>query len=124
MSDPVSRAENLAERRIQEALDAGEFDDLPGRGRPLPGDARPYEPGWWARRYLERLRHDDARRQRVRDLTNALDRCWALQLDAAMERFAQIAREWAKLRTEDETLPEPPSPEAFRGAWEQMRRTR
>lgn len=124
MSDPVSRAESLAERRIREALDAGEFDDLPGQGRPIPDDGRPYEPGWWARRYLERLRQDDARRERVRDLTNALDRCWTLERDAAMRRFAQIGQEWAELCAADDSLPEPPTAEAFRSAWEQMRRTR
>ncbi len=28
----------LAEQRIREALENGEFDDLPGKGRPLPPD--------------------------------------------------------------------------------------
>lgn len=28
----------LAESRIRAAMDRGEFDDLPGRGRPLPAD--------------------------------------------------------------------------------------
>jgi hypothetical protein len=28
----------IAEKRIQEAIDRGELDDLPGRGRPVPDD--------------------------------------------------------------------------------------
>ncbi len=28
--------DRLAESRIQEAIEAGEFDDLPGKGKPLP----------------------------------------------------------------------------------------
>ena len=28
--------DRLAEAKIQEAIEAGEFDDLPGKGRPLP----------------------------------------------------------------------------------------
>jgi hypothetical protein len=44
---------SLAERRIREAIDRGEFDDLPGAGRPVDlgavGDDE-----WWLRRYLRR----------------------------------------------------------------------
>ena len=29
----------LAESRIRSAIEAGEFDDLPGHGKPLPPDA-------------------------------------------------------------------------------------
>lgn len=30
--------EKLAEQRVREAIERGEFDDLPGRGKPLPVD--------------------------------------------------------------------------------------
>ncbi len=30
--------DSIAERRIQEAMSRGEFDNLPGRGKPLPKD--------------------------------------------------------------------------------------
>ncbi len=39
---PLRRWESLAERLIREAQERGEFDDLPGHGRPLPGDTNPY----------------------------------------------------------------------------------
>src|SRR5262249_11212981 len=35
---PLDPLHALAEKRIQEALDAGEFRDLPGAGKPLPLD--------------------------------------------------------------------------------------
>ncbi|MGA7098207.1 MAG: DUF1992 domain-containing protein [Acidimicrobiia bacterium] len=44
----------IAERLILEAIDRGEFDDLPGAGKPLPERGRPYEELWWVRRWLER----------------------------------------------------------------------
>jgi DnaJ family protein C protein 28 len=42
---PKERAA-MVEQRIQEAMERGEFDDLPGKGKPLPFDENPYlEPG-------------------------------------------------------------------------------
>ena len=34
---PSDRYESLPERLIREAIAAGEFDELPGIGKPLPG---------------------------------------------------------------------------------------
>ena len=36
--------ESVAERKIQEAMEAGEFDNLPGKGKPLDLDVNPFEP--------------------------------------------------------------------------------
>lgn len=44
---------SLAERRIREAIDRGDFDDLPGAGRPVDlGEVG--DDDWWLRRYLRR----------------------------------------------------------------------
>ena len=53
-ADP--RSESPVERAIREAVERGEFDDLPGRGKPLPGAGRtgPVDANWWVRGYLER----------------------------------------------------------------------
>jgi hypothetical protein len=48
------------ERSIREAMARGEFDHLPGAGKPLPDLDRHYDPDWWARRYLEQLKAEDA----------------------------------------------------------------
>ena len=51
----------FVERIIEEAIARGEFDNLPGEGRPLPiGDDGP---GWWIRSYVERMRRDDRERR-------------------------------------------------------------
>jgi hypothetical protein len=54
-SDAGNRFESLPERLIREAMEAGEFDDLPGQGRPLPGAGTPDDDTWWVRSWLERI---------------------------------------------------------------------
>ncbi|HEY6727602.1 MAG TPA: DUF1992 domain-containing protein [Polyangiaceae bacterium] len=46
--------ESLVERRIREAAERGEFDDLPGAGKPLPGLDEPYDEMWWVKNLMER----------------------------------------------------------------------
>lgn len=49
----------FVERIIEEAIARGDFDDLPGEGKPLPtGDDGP---GWWIRSYVERMRREEQR---------------------------------------------------------------
>ena len=50
-------AENKAafiETAIQLAIRRGEFDDLPGAGKPLEGLGAHHDPDWWIRRKIER----------------------------------------------------------------------
>jgi len=54
--DPVDRCEPLAERLIREAIEAGEFDELPGAGKPLPGAGVADDDLWWVREWLKRNR--------------------------------------------------------------------
>ena len=44
----------IADAKIEEAMKAGEFDNLPGMGKPLALDEEPYDPYWWIRRKLKR----------------------------------------------------------------------
>ena len=46
--------ESIVERRIREAAERGEFDDLPGAGRPLPDLDKPYDEMWWVKNLIER----------------------------------------------------------------------
>lgn len=46
--------ESLPERRIREAMDRGEFDNLPGEGEPLVG--LDDDPNWWVKAWIERER--------------------------------------------------------------------
>lgn len=42
--------------QIQQAIRRGEFDDLPGAGRPIAGIDRPHDPDWWLKQLIERER--------------------------------------------------------------------
>ena len=46
--------ETFAERRIREAMQAGEFDNLPGAGQPIPGIDDPPDPDWWIKQKLRK----------------------------------------------------------------------
>ena len=42
------------ETAIQQAIRRGDFDDLPGAGKPLPDLGGTHDPDWWIRRKIER----------------------------------------------------------------------
>ena len=44
----------VAENKIHAAIEAGEFDNLPGFGQPAAIFDEPYDPHWWIRRKLQR----------------------------------------------------------------------
>ncbi|WP_062206511.1 DUF1992 domain-containing protein [Streptomyces sp. NBRC 109706] len=41
--------ESWVDKQIREAEERGDFADLPGRGKPLPGLSEPYDELWWIR---------------------------------------------------------------------------
>ncbi|MGW0520061.1 DnaJ family domain-containing protein [Crossiella sp. NPDC003009] len=44
--------ETWVERQIRQAMERGEFDNLPGAGKPLPDANQPYQELWWINRKL------------------------------------------------------------------------
>ena len=50
---PGESWESWVDRQIREAEEQGEFDDLPGSGRPIPDLDRPYDELWWVRKKLK-----------------------------------------------------------------------
>lgn len=82
--EPLSDAESRAAARrrlrdahswvdlqVQQAIARGDFDDLPGAGKPIEGLGAEHEPDWWLKKLVEReqlvvlppsiqLRKDDA----------------------------------------------------------------
>ena len=72
--------ETWIERLIREAEEQGEFDNLPGKGKPIEGLDRPHDPEWWVKQLVKR-----------ENLTIVPP---ALELRKAVETaLAQIARE-------------------------------
>lgn len=44
----------MVDKQIREAQERGEFDDLPGAGKPLDGIDQPYDENWWVKGLLRR----------------------------------------------------------------------
>ncbi|MFY9913761.1 MAG: DUF1992 domain-containing protein [Nocardioidaceae bacterium] len=73
--------EGWVEHQVREAIRRGDFDNLPGAGKPIPDLGETHDPNWWIKRLVERenitgvlpaalqLRKDDA------ELDAELDRC-------------------------------------------------
>jgi hypothetical protein len=79
--------ESWIERQIRESMDRGEFDDLPGKGKPIVDLDRPHDEMWWVR--------DKLRREEVSYLPPAL--AVRKELDEAKDRIA-AARTEAEVR--------------------------
>ena len=75
--------EDSVERQIREAIERGEFDNLPGAGKPLAGLDGPRDEEWWAKEKL--------RREKVSYLPPAL--AVRKELEVALERIAQATSE-------------------------------
>lgn len=57
---PPERNETTVDRIIRESMDAGDFENLPGRGKPLPGAGTVDDEMWWVRSWLKRNRDPSA----------------------------------------------------------------
>jgi hypothetical protein len=56
---PIGHPDSIGtttDRIIREAMEAGHFDELEGRGKPIPGAGRPDDDMWWIRSWVERNR--------------------------------------------------------------------
>lgn len=58
MKDPEKNP-NWIEEIITNAQKRGEFDDLPGTGKPIPGAGKKDDDLWWIRSWIERNRDPD-----------------------------------------------------------------
>jgi len=88
MSD---RFESLADKRIREAIERGEFENLPGQGKPIEGLDRPYDPNWWVQTWLQRERLTEARREQASKLAGELATVWPLANErAVLKRVSQL----------------------------------
>ena len=71
---PIEFFESLAERRLREAAERGEFDNLPGAGRPLPHLGGTYDPDWWVKEWIRRTSLEDTVAEVRRTIRSELPR--------------------------------------------------
>ncbi|GAA1114947.1 DnaJ family domain-containing protein [Nocardiopsis metallicus] len=50
---PGASFESWIDAQVREARERGEFDDLPGAGKPIPDIDKPYDEDWWIKRKLK-----------------------------------------------------------------------
>lgn len=50
----TERYESWIDRQIRLAQERGEFDDLPGSGKPIPGAGEHYDEEWWLKDLVRR----------------------------------------------------------------------
>ncbi|GAA2237464.1 DUF1992 domain-containing protein [Herbiconiux moechotypicola] len=53
-SPTADQRAHFVEIQIRQAMRRGDFDDLPGAGKPLTGLGPSHDPDWWIRRKIER----------------------------------------------------------------------
>jgi hypothetical protein len=51
---PGMKTEDWVEAQIKQAQHRGEFDNLPGEGKPLPKLADAHDPDWWVKDFIRR----------------------------------------------------------------------
>jgi hypothetical protein len=116
--------ESIVDRQIREAMERGEFDDLPGAGKPIPGAGRPYEPNWWAKSFLDRERSNDRRRADYERVEARIGGLWALGSEAAVRQsVGRLNVEISELDDGDGRF-EPFDVESVVAAWKAMVRAR
>lgn len=97
---PLEFWESLAERRIREAAEQGEFDDLPGSGEPLPGLKGTYDPHWWVKEWVRRTSLEETTEELRRTIRAALPRLGANPLSAStIKRVAELNAVIAELNS-------------------------
>ncbi len=79
---------SYADAKIREAQENGQFDNLPGFGKPLPNTGDPYDENWWVK---ERLR-----REGISLLPPALE--IKLDVEKTLARLSEITSETAVRR--------------------------
>jgi len=117
--------------QIQRAIERGDFDSLPGYGKPIEGLGGEHDPDWWLKKLVEReritvlpaalqLRKDDA------ELDDLLDRTTAeadvrREVEAFNERIRQARRQ---LQGGPPVITQTRDVDTEVEAWRQRRQTR
>jgi hypothetical protein len=80
--------ESWVEKQIREAAERGDFDNLPGQGKPLQDEGAAYDENWWIKRKLrdEQLALLTPSLSVQRDVEDFLDNLDRIPSEAALRR--------------------------------------
>ena len=122
--------ESSIDRQLREAAERGEFDNLTGSGKPLPGHGREYDEDWWVKEWLERegatagvIPPTLALRREVEDLAARVDRLGAERevRDYVAELNERIRRARVGLMDGPPVLLPPRDADAVVAGWRERR---
>ncbi|WP_182524888.1 DUF1992 domain-containing protein [Nocardioides dongkuii] len=148
----IQHQQTWVDHQIRVAMERGDFDDLPGAGKPLGDLGTQHDPEWWLKKLVERERlvvlpPSVALRKEDAELDDRLDRLHAeREVRAAVEDFNQrvvaaryrlpegpplvtmprdleeTLEAWRTRRAERRRTAAAPAPEPPRRRWWQRRR--
>lgn len=123
----MADVESSVDRQVREAIERGEFDNLPGAGQPIPDLARSDNPSWWAKGFIEQARSDNQRTEQVRVFESQLGRLWSIgsvkALRASVESINQEIEQFNQAQTSSRRI-EPFDVDAVIETWKKMTRAR
>jgi Domain of unknown function (DUF1992) len=94
--------ETWIEELIHNAREAGEFEDLEGAGKPIPGITDPYDPDWWVKKLLQRekLTVLPPALELLRKVESGLAALWSLRSEVNVRaRITALNAEIAKVNS-------------------------
>jgi Domain of unknown function (DUF1992) len=94
--------ETWIEELIHNAREAGEFEDLEGAGKPIPGITDPYDPDWWVKKLLQRekLTVLPPALELLRKVESGLAALWSLRSEVDVRaRITALNAEIAKVNS-------------------------
>ena len=84
--------ESWVERRIREAQEQGEFDNLPGAGKPIPDLNTCHDPNWWVKKLIKRENLNvlpDTLAARL-DVERGLERVWSCRFERDARKLVAL----------------------------------
>lgn len=55
-AERIRQQDTWVDLQVRQAIERGDFDDLPGAGKPIPDLGAQHDPDWWVKRLVERER--------------------------------------------------------------------
>jgi DnaJ-like protein len=100
--------ESFIEQQIREAMEEGAFDNLQGKGQPLPDLGIERDPDWWAKKLIEREKVSLAPPALTlrREVEQALERLPQMRNEAEVRRTLDALNE--RIRKLNATIAEGP----------------
>ena len=105
---PGKTWESFIEQQIREAMEEGAFDNLPGKGQPIPDLGIERDPLWWAKKLVEREKVSLAPPALAlrRDVEQMLERLPRMRDEAEVRRAVEALN--AQIRKVNATTTEGP----------------